>query len=180
MDLAFKKTENWGLYRTPWLYTVVAPQGGGGPPMIFDFDFSIGHDNTPTPFWFFFWSRGGKTKCVGVNILQRHMWCKLVFPVFNALEVVWQRRLSTNLKARHVAWPRESRIKQFAKVPNTLASIFGRRDNMQMANGWSCNGTRFRMRWKIDVQFNEAKRSWIECRSFTECEMLYHCTNQYH
>ena len=26
-----------------------------------------------------------------------------------------------------------------------------------MANGWSCNGTRFRMRWKIDVLFNEAK-----------------------
>ena len=26
-----------------------------------------------------------------------------------------------------------------------------------MANGWSCNGTRFRMRGKIDVLFNEAK-----------------------
>ena len=26
-----------------------------------------------------------------------------------------------------------------------------------MANGWSWNGTRFRMRWKIDVLFNEAK-----------------------
>ena len=46
-----------------------------------------------------------------------------------------------------------------------------------MANGWSCNGTRFRMRWKIDVLFNEAKPSWIECRSFTECEISYHCTH---
>ena len=50
-------------------------------------------------------------------------------------------------------------------------------DSIQMANGWSCNGTRFRMRWKIDVLFNEAKPSWIECRSFTECEILYHCTH---
>ena len=50
-------------------------------------------------------------------------------------------------------------------------------NNIQMANGWSCNGTRFRVRWKIDVLFNEAKPSWIECRSFTEWEISYHCTN---
>ena len=40
-----------------------------------------------------------------------------------------------------------------------------------MSNGWSCNGTRFRMRWKIDSP------RWIECRYFTECEILYHCTH---
>ena len=40
-----------------------------------------------------------------------------------------------------------------------------------MANGWSCNGTRFCIRLKIFQ---------LDCWSFTECEILYHCTNQYH
>ena len=31
---------------------------------------------------------------------------------------------------------------------------------IQMANGWSCNGTRFCIRWKIDVLFNEANASF--------------------
>ena len=51
---------------------------------------------------------------------------------------------------------------------------------IQITNGRSCDGMRFRIRWKIVVLFNKAKLSWIECRSFTECEILYHCMNQYH
>ena len=41
---------------------------------------------------------------------------------------------------------------------------------MQIVNGRSCDGMRFRIRWKIDAVFNEAKPSWIECRSFTNAK----------
>ena len=47
----------------------------------------------------------------------------------------------------------------------------------QMANGFDlCNGTIFRIRWKIDVLFNSASPRWIEHQSFTSCEISYHCT----
>ena len=41
----------------------------------------------------------------------------------------------------------------------------------QMANGFdSCNGTRFCIRWKIDILFNSASPRWIKHQSFTLCE----------
>ena len=49
-----------------------------------------------------------------------------------------------------------------------------------MLNGIdSCNGTRFRIRWQIDILFNFANSAsprWIEHQSFTLCEVSYHCT----
>ena len=46
-----------------------------------------------------------------------------------------------------------------------------------MANGIdSCNGMRFRIRWKIDILFNTASSHWREHQSFTLCEISYHCT----
>ena len=52
--------------------------------------------------------------------------------------------------------------------------------SIQIVNGGLGHGMRFRIRWKINVLFKEAKPSWIECTSFTKCEILHHCTNQYH
>ena len=51
---------------------------------------------------------------------------------------------------------------------------------IQIANSDLCDGTRFHTRWKIDVLLKEARPSWKECWSLAKCEILYHCTNQYH